>query len=108
MDDEADIVSTLADYFLYNDYNVMTATNGMEAIEKAGKQPDFILLDINMPDLDGLEVCARIRGFVSCPILFLTARVEDSDKIKGFGMGGDDYIVKPFSLDELGARVPHT
>ena len=79
MDDEADIVSTLADYFLYNDYNVMTATNGMEAIEKAGKQPDF-----------------------------LTARVEDSDKIKGFGMGGDDYIVKPFSLDELGARVPHT
>ena len=58
-----------------------------------------------MPDLDGLEVCARIRGFVSCPILFLTARVEDSDKIKGFGMGGDDYIVKPFSLDELGARV---
>jgi len=105
VDDEADIVSTLADYFLYNDYNVMTATNGMEAIEKAGKQPDLILLDINMPDLDGLEVCARIRGFVSCPILFLTARVEDSDKIKGFGMGGDDYIVKPFSLDELGARV---
>ena len=108
MDDEADIVSTLADYFLYNDYNVMTATSGMEAIEKAGKQADLILLDINMPDLDGLEVCARIRGFVSCPILFLTARVEDSDKIKGFGMGGDDYIVKPFSLDELGARVPHT
>ena len=105
VDDEADIVSTLADYFLYNDYNVMTATSGMEAIEKAGKQADLILLDINMPDLDGLEVCARIRGFVSCPILFLTARVEDSDKIKGFGMGGDDYIVKPFSLDELGARV---
>ncbi|WP_322204484.1 response regulator transcription factor, partial [Acutalibacter intestini] len=68
-------------------------------------QPDLILLDINMPDIDGLEVCARIRGFVSCPILFLTARVEDSDKVKGFGMGGDDYIVKPFSLDELGARV---
>ena len=105
VDDEADIVSTLADYLLYNDYNVMTATSGMEAIEKAGKQPDLILLDINMPDLDGLEVCARIRGFVSCPILFLTARVEDSDKVKGFGMGGDDYIVKPFSLDELGARV---
>ena len=66
VDDEADIVSTLADYFLYNDYNVMTATSGMEAIEKAGKQADLILLDINMPDLDGLEVCARIRGFVSC------------------------------------------
>ncbi len=105
VDDEADIVSTLADYFLYNDYNVMTATSGKEAIEKAERQPDIILLDINMPDVDGLEVCARIRDFVSCPILFLTARVEDSDKIKGFGMGGDDYVVKPFSLDELGARV---
>lgn len=105
VDDEADIVSTLEDYFLYNDYNIMTAANGREAIEKAGKQPDLILLDINMPDVDGLEVCARIRDFVSCPILFLTVRVEDSDKVKGFGMGGDDYIVKPFSLDELGARV---
>ncbi len=89
VDDEADIVSTLADYFLYNDYHVMTATNGMEAIEKAGKQPDLILLDINLPDVDGLEVCARIRDFVSCPILFLTARVEDRDKVKGFGMGWD-------------------
>lgn len=105
VDDEADIVSTLADYFLFNDYNVMTATSGKEAIEKAERQPDIILLDINMPNVDGLEVCARIRDFVSCPILFLTARVEDSDKIKGFGMGGDDYVVKPFSLDELGARV---
>lgn len=105
VDDEADIVSTLADYFLYNDYNVMTATSGKEAIEKAERQPDIILLDINMPNVDGLEVCARIRDFVRCPILFLTARVEDSDKIKGFGMGGDDYVVKPFSLDELGARV---
>ncbi len=105
VDDEADIVSTLADYFLYNDYHVMTAASGREAMEKAGKQPDLILLDINMPGMDGLEVCARIRGLVSCPILFLTARVEDSDKIKGFGMGGDDYIVKPFSLEELGARV---
>ena len=88
VDDEADIVSTLADYFMYNNYDVMTATNGMEAIEKAGKQPDPILLDINMPDVDGLKVCARIRDFVSCPILFLTARVEDSDEVKGFGMGG--------------------
>ena len=105
VDDEADIVSTLADYFLYNDYNVMTATSGKEAIEKAERQPDIIVVDINIPDVDGVEVCARIRDFVRCPILFLTARVEDSDKIKGFGMGGDDYVVKPFSLDELGARV---
>ena len=93
VDDEADIVSTLEDYFMYNDYNVITAANGKEAINKAGKQPDLILLDINMPDIDGLEVCSRIRDFVNCPILFLTARVEDSDKIKGFGLGGDDYLV---------------
>ncbi len=54
-------------------------------------QPNLILLDIIMPDVDGLEVCARIRDFVNGPILFMTARVEDSDKVKGFGMGGDDY-----------------
>ena len=58
-----------------------------------------------MPDLDGLEVCRRIRGHVTCPIIFLTARVEDSDKIRGFAAGGDDYVVKPFSIDELAARV---
>ena len=105
VDDEEDIVSMLRDYFEYNNYDVITAVNGTEAMKKAGKQPDIILLDINMPDIDGLEVCSRIRAFVSCPILFLTARIGDSDKIKGFGIGGDDYIVKPFSIDELGARV---
>ena len=105
VDDEADIVSMLKDYFEFNGYDTITAANGLEAIQKAEKQPDIILLDINMPDIDGMEVCMQIRNFVSCPILFLTARVEDSDKIKGFGVGADDYIVKPFSIDELGARV---
>lgn len=104
-DDEADIVDMLKDYFEYNDYKVLTAGGGREALKMAEKQPDLILLDINMPDMDGLAVCSAIGNFVSCPILFLTARVEDSDKIQGFGMGGDDYIVKPFSLNELGARV---
>lgn len=105
VDDETDIVSMLKDYFVYNGYDVMTAAGGLEAIKKAEKEPDIILLDINMPDMDGLEVCSRIRNFVACPILFLTARIEDSDKIRGFGIGADDYIVKPFSIDELGARV---
>ena len=58
-----------------------------------------------MPGMDGQEVCQRIRDYVSCPILFLTARIEDADKVKGFSVGGDDYIVKPFSLVELEARV---
>jgi len=105
VDDEADIVTMLKNFFEINGYDVLTATNGLEAITQTQKQPDLILLDINMPDIDGMEVCSRIRNFVCCPILFLTARIDDADKIKGFGVGGDDYIVKPFSMDELGARV---
>lgn len=104
-DDEKDVVSLLKDYFEMNNYLVITANNGMEACEAASRKPDLILLDINMPGLDGLEVCRRIREHVTCPILFLTARIEESDKITGFAAGGDDYIIKPFSLDELGARV---
>lgn len=105
VDDEPDIVTMLKNYFELNGYDVLTAANGLEAVAQAEKQPDLILLDINMPDLDGIEVCLRIRDFVCCPILFLTARIDDADKIKGFGVGADDYIVKPFSMDELGARV---
>lgn len=105
VDDEEDIVTMLQNYFTLKGYEVLTAKNGLEAVERAEKQPDLILLDINMPELDGMEVCARIRSFVCCPILFLTARIEEADKIRGFGVGGDDYIEKPFSLDELGARV---
>ena len=58
-----------------------------------------------MPGMDGFEVCRRVRDYVSCPILFLTARIEDADKVKGFSVGGDDYVVKPFSLMELEARI---
>ena len=105
LDDETEILDMLKHYFSLEGYHVITATGGKEALQKLAKQPDLILLDINMPDIDGLSLCKSIRNFVSCPILFLTANAEDSDKIKGFGAGGDDYIVKPFSIDELGARV---
>lgn len=105
VDDEIEILNMLKRYFTLNGYHVITATGGKEALEKMNSQPDIILLDINMPDLDGLSLCRSIRNFVTCPILFLTANIEESDKIKGFGVGGDDYIVKPFSIDELGARV---
>lgn len=104
VDDEQDMIAMLKRYFELSGYYVMVAENGLQAIEKAGKQPDLILLDINMPDIDGIEVCRRIRDFVSCPILFLTARIEDTDKLKGFAVG-DDYVVRPFSIDEQGARV---
>lgn len=103
--DEEDIVCMLKDYFEINGYSVITAANGGEAVEMSKKAPDIILLDINMPCGDGISVCKKIRDYVSCPILFLTARIEDSDKITGFAAGGDDYIIKPFSIDELGARV---
>lgn len=105
VDDEQDIVTLLKDYFEINEYMVLTANNGTEALKKAVQNPDIILLDINMPDIDGIEVCSKIRDHVSCPILFLTAKVEEEDKINGFRVGGDDYIIKPFSIDELGARV---
>ncbi len=104
-DDEPDVLSLLNDYFEINGYEVITAENGKKVLEKASRNPDIIILDINMPDMDGIEVCKAIREYVSCPILFLTARAEDCDKITGFSAGGDDYIIKPFSIDELGARV---
>lgn len=104
-DDEKDIVSMLSSFFESKGYFVLTAGYGEEAMKQAARQPDIILLDIHMPGPNGLEVCKRIRDHVSCPILFLTACVEDGDKVAGFAAGGDDYIVKPFSLVELEARV---
>ncbi len=104
VDDEPGIVDTMKAYFSPQ-YQVLTAYSGGGAIQKAGKQPDLILLDINMPGMDGLAVCQTIREHLTCPILFLTARVESADQIAGFQAGADDYIVKPFDLDQLAARV---
>ena len=105
IDDEKDLVSVMKSYFEMSDYHVVTAYNGTEALQKLSCNPDVVLLDINMPDIDGLTICKTIREHITCPILFLTARIETADKIKGFSAGADDYIVKPFDLDELGARV---
>ena len=104
VDDERGIVDMMNTYFSPQ-YEVLTAYSGEEAIQKAEKQPDLILLDINMPGIDGLTVCQTIREHITCPILFLTARIESTDKINGFQVGADDYIVKPFDLDELAARI---
>ena len=105
VDDETGIVTMLKNYFEAQGYQVYCAYNGKDALAKISCQPDMILLDINMPEMDGLTVCQHIRAHISCPILFLTARIETRDKIKGFDVGADDYIVKPFDLDELNARV---
>ena len=87
VDDEPGMVGMMRRFFS-DYYEVITAMTGEEAVQKAAGNPDLILLDINMPGMDGLTVCERIRKYVTCPILFLTARVESSDKIRGFQAGG--------------------
>lgn len=105
VDDDEALLKMLDNYFSIKGYQVSTAAKGTDAIERSREKPDIILLDINMPDLDGLEVCRQIRDKVSCPILFLTARAEEEDRVNGLLTGGDDYILKPFSLKELEARI---
>ena len=105
IDDEQMILDMLRDQFELEQYQVITAKSAAEAISKLSMQPNLILLDINMPDMDGIQLCQKIRSDVTCPILFLTARLEEADRIAGLKAGGDDYIMKPFSLAELMARV---
>jgi DNA-binding response OmpR family regulator len=105
VDDDREMLKMLRSFFELKKYCVFTAEDGMEAMKMLASDPDIILLDVNMPQLDGIEVCRRIRDKVSCPILFLTARVEEQDRVNGLLSGGDDYILKPFSLKELEARI---
>lgn len=105
IDDDTELLKMLKSYFELKKYEVITAENGTEGLSKMKLQPDLILLDINMPRIDGIEVCRRIRDKVDCPILFLTARVDEQDIVNGLSSGGDDYILKPFSLKELDARI---
>lgn len=105
VDDDKELLKMLKYYFELRGYLIYTAEDGKEALEKIEILPDLILLDINMPYISGIEVCKRIRNKVSCPILFLTAKVEEQDIINGLLSGGDDYITKPFSLRELEARI---
>lgn len=105
VDDDGELLKMLSRYFALKNYTVIIAENGIEALEKINTNPDIILLDVNMPGMDGIEVCRRIRDSVSCPIIFLTAKVEEQDRVMGLMSGGDDYILKPFSLKELDARI---
>ena len=86
--------------------NVKKASGGMEAVELCREfQPDVVILDIMLPDLDGIEVCKRIREFSFCPIMFLSSKNDDIDKILGLSSGGDDYVTKPFSPIEVVFRI---
>jgi two-component system KDP operon response regulator KdpE len=85
---------------------VLTAKDGLEAVDLAAREkPNLIILDIRMPNLDGYEACQRIREFSAVPIIMLTALAENADKVKGLDAGADDYVTKPFSAEELLARV---
>lgn len=105
VDDDRELLKMLRSYFEIKGYAVITAENGREALEKVHIYPDIILLDINMPQIDGIEVCRQVRDKISCPIIFLTAKAEEQDRVNGLLSGGDDYILKPFSLKELDARI---
>lgn len=104
-DDEPQIVAMLDEYFSGLGFRVVCARDGSEALKKAVCGPDIVLLDVGMPGIDGFEACRRLRERLCCPIVFLTARVEDADALTGFEAGADDYVLKPFSLAVLGARV---
>lgn len=103
--DDEEMILSMMEKCLGEEFSVYTAENAKKALELLNVIPDIILLDINMPEMDGLELCQLIRGHISCPIIFLTARVTEQDVIKGLSAGGDDYITKPFSMDELLARI---
>lgn len=105
VDDEPDIVLMIKEALQIEGYLVDTAIDGDDAVDKAQTQPDLILLDVMMPKKNGYDVCQAIRSKVSCPIIFLSARDNESDLLKGLAVGGDDYLVKPFSLKELRARI---
>ncbi len=105
VDDEKMMTDLLSNHLRDCGYDTFVANNSSEAAALLQKLPDLIILDINMPGTNGLELCKNIRNHIACPILFVTARITEQDKINGFQYGGDDYITKPFSLNELTARV---
>ncbi|GAA0630472.1 two-component system response regulator PhoP [Kutzneria viridogrisea] len=107
VDDEPNIVNLLSTALKFVGFDVAAAVNGREALEQAvAYRPDVIVLDVMLPDLDGFGVCTRLRDAgIDAPVLFLTARDASEDKVHGLTLGGDDYVTKPFDLDELIARV---
>lgn len=106
VDDEKMIRNLLNVNLTKEGYNVIEATDGLEAVEIATeKKPDLILLDVMLPKLDGLSVCKRIKSIMNVPVLMVTARDAELDKVLGLELGADDYVTKPFSIRELIARI---
>ncbi|HEX9896684.1 MAG TPA: response regulator transcription factor [Dehalococcoidales bacterium] len=106
VDDEPGILRFLRVNFESKGYQVTTAVNGLEALQKAELEPpDLVILDITMPQMDGFETCNRLREWLQVPIIMLSARGDETDKVKCLDLGADDYMTKPFGVSELLARV---
>lgn len=107
VDDEAKIRTVVKEYAVFEGYEVVEAADGMEAVEKVRQSSDFdcVILDIMMPKLDGYSACKEIKKIKNIPVIMLSARGEEYDKLFGFEVGIDDYVVKPFSPKELMARI---
>ena len=106
VDDEALLVKGIRFNLKSDGYDVITGSNGQEAVELTkSENPDLVVLDVMMPGMDGLTACSRIREFSDVPIILLTAKVDDMDKLMGFDHGADDYLTKPFNILELKARI---
>ena len=106
VDDEERILNFLKTKLKLLNYEVYLANNGIDAIEQVqGQEPDMVVMDVIMPKMDGFQTLKELRAFSSVPVIMLSARGDDSDRIKGLGLGADDYLPKPFNPDELVARI---
>ena len=106
VDDEALLVKGIRFNLQNEGYEVITGSNGLEAVQQVKEQnPDLVVLDVMMPEMDGLTACSKIREFSDVPIIMLTAKTDDMDKLIGFDHGVDDYLTKPFNILELKARI---
>jgi DNA-binding response OmpR family regulator len=105
-DDDPQLLRLIKRNLEFEDYNVLTASDGVQALNQIQEySPDVVLLDVMMPKMDGFTVCQRVREFSSVPIILITARGQDQDKVRGLDLGADDYLTKPFNVEELLARV---
>src|SRR6266853_4985086 len=105
-DDDPQLLRLITRNLQLEDYDVLAASDGQQALELIeSNSPDLVLLDVMMPKMDGFTVCYRVREFSAVPIIIITARGQDQDKVRGLDLGADDYLTKPFSVDELLARV---
>lgn len=106
VEDDLDIGELQQDYLEINGYDVELQTSGKEGLKRAlNKDYDLLIIDVMLPEVDGFEICKQVRAVKNIPIIFVSAKKEDIDKIRGLGLGADDYIIKPFSPSELVARV---